>query len=47
MNRVSIRPRVVQIADAGAAVVADHAYILGGEKDGADTPVESVVDIHT
>jgi hypothetical protein len=31
------------VADAGAAVVGDRAYILGGETDGADTATNKVI----
>jgi N-acetylneuraminic acid mutarotase len=34
------------IADTGVTVVADHAYFLGGETDGADTAVATVIDVH-
>jgi hypothetical protein len=33
------------VADAGVAVIADHAYIVGGEKDANDTPVSTVISI--
>jgi N-acetylneuraminic acid mutarotase len=34
------------VADTGAAVVGAHAYIVGGERDGNDTAVATVIDVH-